>query len=81
MLLFTNCVYMEYKANMTKTPFLLRQSEAIMEIAAGIGLIDTMKKEEFLRKLLNKEELPIYHYPGARVYAIKIRENDINTVV
>lgn len=31
-----------------------------------------MKKEEYLKKVLGKEDLPIYHYPKGRVYAIKI---------
>lgn len=55
-----------------KVPFQIRHKEAIIDLAAGIDLVDTMQKEEFLKKVLGKSELPIGHYPKARVYAIKI---------
>ena len=52
--------------------FKMRMQTAIMETVAGIGLIDTMQKEEYLKKVFGKKELPIYPYPAQRVYAIKI---------
>lgn len=55
-----------------KPSFQLRQQEAIISLAADINLVDIMQKEEFIKKVLGKDELPIGHYPQARVYAIKI---------
>ena len=48
-----------------------RLNTVIIDIATGI-FQDNMQKEEYLLKILNKDELPIGHYPEARVYAMKI---------
>ena len=49
-----------------------RSDALIMELAVSIGLSNTMQKEAFLKKILNKDDLPIGHYPESRIYAMKI---------
>lgn len=46
--------------------------QAIIELAASMSLIDGMKKEDFLKTVFDKDELPIKHYPESRIYACVI---------
>ena len=56
----------------TRKDFTDQRDQAIIDIVASIDLLDIMQKEVYVKKILNKDELPIKYYEGSRCFGMRI---------